>query len=91
MIIASLPPVMSAQGPSSFLFWLSSADITTYPPIAKSEGICHGISDVGPAQYCQWNPQNGVKNRHDLGYRGLWRNVTITLDGQWTYIIRYFC
>ena len=41
--------------PFLLLFGLFSANVATDSPIAKSEGVGHGIADVRPAQNRQRN------------------------------------
>ena len=59
------------------LFGFLCTNVTTNSPIAKSEGICHSISNIRPTQYCKRYAQNCVKYSNDFCPGSLWSNMTI--------------
>ena len=86
-----LRSAVSTHGPPPPLLWLLGAEIAEDPPVAESEGVGHGVADVGPAEDSQGDPADRVEDCHDLGHGRLWGNVAVTCPEEmesWEYI---FC
>lgn len=52
--------------------------------ITSPEGIGHGIANVGPAQDCQRDAEDGVKDGHHFGCCCLWCNMAISWESDKT-------
>ena len=77
---------LSAQDSLPPLLCLLDVNITTDSPVAESEGVSHGVPNVGPADDSDGDPNNGVENRHDLSNGSLRGDVAVTLtlrDMEW--------
>ena len=69
---------LSADHPFPPLLRLPDIHITADPPVAKSEGVSHRVTDVGPADDCDGDAHDGVENGHNFTHRGFRSYVSVS-------------
>ena len=63
--------------PPPLLLRFLGTKIAEDPPVGESEGVGHGIANVGPAEHGERDAKDGVEYGHHFGHCSLWSNVTV--------------
>ena len=61
---------------------LLDVDKAAYAPVAETEGVGHGVPDIGPTDDGDWDPNDGIENCYNFSHGRLWCNVPVACRGR---------